>query len=543
MLEKINKDILSKVVIIGIAIFGGIAIYLSTHHGPGIGGDATIYLFSAKNFLAGHGLGLIEPDGSFRLIPYFPPFYSLVLSFFGLLNFDLITTARWINIILFSGLILLIGLVMWKYSRSIFFTAATCALIAFSPLLIPAYSWAMSEPLAIFLGFLGLLLLFCNKNNKFTLIVFLSALFVGLSILTRYSHIAFLITAVVFIIFKRKIFANTIKNLVAYGLTSTIPISIWIIYDLLNTTTISSRSLETLSGAIERASNFWPLFKDVVLFWLIPDSWINTPKYPLELNTGLFYISILCIILGIGIVYIKRNRKPKELYFQQLFDLAILLIVFVISYTGIIFFVYLTTYPPITIGSRMFSTVHIAIFWLIMVLLVLIQKIWDKSIALKICFIFGTGIFVLWYGWRSELIVKQYYKLGLGYTSVSWQESDTIAAIKDLPEDQLIVSNEQNAVLFLTDRIVYPFKEIYYDTPLDNYFVYGDGDLENDVGQIKFKEDGAALVLFDSIYFQMNELYGDNTDQRIDALIHGLDKAFRGADGTIYYYPENKRQK
>ncbi|HPC05781.1 MAG TPA: hypothetical protein PLI60_03595, partial [Anaerolineaceae bacterium] len=66
------------------AVVGMTLVAYSTSLGPGVGGDATIYITSARNLLEGRGLGLIEADGSFRLLPYFPPGYPLALSLFGL---------------------------------------------------------------------------------------------------------------------------------------------------------------------------------------------------------------------------------------------------------------------------------------------------------------------------------------------------------------------------------------------------------------------------------------------------------------------------
>ena len=65
------------------AAAGAGILFISMAQGVGVGGDATIYITSARNLLAGKGLGLINAAGEFRLIPYFPPFYSLVLAFWG----------------------------------------------------------------------------------------------------------------------------------------------------------------------------------------------------------------------------------------------------------------------------------------------------------------------------------------------------------------------------------------------------------------------------------------------------------------------------
>jgi hypothetical protein len=210
---------------------------LATHWGPGVGGDATIYIESARNLLAGNGLGLVGPRGEFRLLPYFPPLYSLLIAALGWLGVDLVGAAHWLNITAFVGLIFLVGIVTLRVSHMMWVALAAGLLVAVSPVLIPTYAWAMSEPLSFLFGFAALTsLLFdtrvnpgsnvvekdqpglsapaCSRGWKQTFFLFLSALLAGLSLLTRYSSIAFLITGVLGVIFlgqkygKRRICRN-----------------------------------------------------------------------------------------------------------------------------------------------------------------------------------------------------------------------------------------------------------------------------------------------------------------------------------------------
>ena len=43
------------------------------------------------------------------------------------------------------------------------------------------------------------------------------------------------------------------------------------------------------------------------------------------------------------------------------------------------------------------------------------------------------------------------------------------------------------------------------------------GGVESDENQRLFREEGAALVLFNSIFRQMSELYGEQAPQRVEA--------------------------
>ena len=109
--------------------------------------------------------------------------------------------------------------------------------------------------------------------------------------------------------------------------------------------------------------------------------------------------------------------------------------------------------------------------------------------------------------------------------------------MRQLPTDTLIVTNETNAVLFLTGRSAYPLAEIYQDKPAETFYRFGDGDTSNDEGQRLFKEGKAVFVLFDTVDDQISGLYGEHTAERISSLVKGLTRSFRGEDGGIFYYP------
>ena len=99
------------------ALLSVVLLAISTRWGPGVAGDATIYITSARSLVEGHGLGLPGPQGEFRLLPYFPPFFSLVLGLFGFLRIDMVEGARWLNILCFAALIYLAGGFTYRFSK------------------------------------------------------------------------------------------------------------------------------------------------------------------------------------------------------------------------------------------------------------------------------------------------------------------------------------------------------------------------------------------------------------------------------------------
>lgn len=528
---------LVQLLLLAVAAFGMLVMLRSTHWGPGIGGDATIYITSARNLLDGRGLGLIGPRGEFRLLPYFPPFFPLVLSAAGALGLDLVKAAQGLNVLLFGALIWLVGTVTYGVSRSALFALLAALVLLVSPVLIPVYSWAMSEPLALFLGFGGLALLlgFLQNPGRRGLLV-ASAVLTGLSAATRYSSIAFVgAGALGVLLLDGRRWRARLAQAAAYLAVGILLVALWMAYDLSQTATVSSRSLE--AGMAQRLANLWPALHQVFLFWFIPDSWISDPPYPALINTVMMYGLFVVFLVWLALALWRKARRSPAGFSDSEGHLLILLSLFMIAYLAVVAVVYITTYPPITIGSRMLSPVHAADMWLIVALTSQSLKLWPNQRRLQPALVLSLALLIVWYGWRSARIVQQNYELGLGYTSLAWQHSQTIAAVRQLPETTLIVTNEENAVFFLTGHRSYPLAEIYRDRPLETFTAYGEGDLTQDEAQRLFRREGAALVLFDSIYSQLESLYGERTAERVASLVRGLEMSFQGEDGAIYYYP------
>lgn len=512
------------------AAAGAGLLFISMTQGVGVGGDATIYITSARNLLAGKGLGLINAAGDFRLIPYFPPFYSLVLAFFGLFTSNLPFVALILNLVLHAGLVFLITYWTILISDNLFPGLLLGLLLAGSPIIIPAYSWAMSEPLAILLGFSGLILLEKGliENSRFG--VWASAVLLGLSFLTRYSSAAFIGAAVLLILcFEGETFKQRLFSAFTYGLAASVPMIIWLIIDYAKTSTVASRSM--LSG---RTAELWAAFltkiKHVFTLWIMPES--LTGNMPGFLGT---VISLFIILFALGCfagaVYALKNGTNYPRYARMFFLLAAL----ELCYLLLIVFVSLRTYPPITINTRMLLPVYIANFWLIYLLFALFG---EYNHRLSRTFIFNTALFLFTAlsCYRGVRIANQNAVDGLGYNSTAWKNSETVAYVREnIPEEGTIVTNEETALLFLLDRRTWPMHEVYVNEPDTEYYAYeSDYGVENDGSRQIFRKGGAWLVVFDSFEDQMADIYGENTRKRMESLFANLNVLFDGDDGTIY---------
>ncbi|MCJ7513873.1 MAG: hypothetical protein MUO23_13020, partial [Anaerolineales bacterium] len=137
---------------------------------------------------------------------------------------------------------------------------------------------------------------------------------------------------------------------------------------------------------------------------------------------------------------------------------------------------------------------------------------------------------------RSDVEYLQQMRLeGSGYTSRSWRTSPTIQAARTLPEQTALISNDSAALLLLALHPAYDIPELVNRQEQAAFQRFGE-DRQDPVERL-FREQGAALVLFDSSRGQFMGLYGERADERLEALTAGLDVYLDTADGTIYLYP------
>jgi hypothetical protein len=518
----------------GLAAFVGLALTLwSTRLGPGVGGDATIYLTSAQNLVKGIGLGLVQPDGSFRLLPYSAPLFPLILSSFAALGLDLTTVARWLNILLFAGLILLVGYTSLRLTANKWWGTLPAWLLAVSPILLPVYSWAMAEPVTLLLGFGGLAVVLLNIDKEPSGRpgwLEISGLMLGLSMAARYSAAAFLGTGVLLCLFRLQLpFWKRVLAATRMGIVGVIPIAFWVLIQLGQTASVSARSLLTFNEMIFRFSIFWPQLNSAVLVWLLPASAQVNPSM-LAYVMGILPAAMLIILAGLTI-WIAR-KTPENAVNRWISALWM----FAGIYVGILLLVYLTTYPPITIDNRMLSPAHTAVIWIAGLLLGQLIAM-NLARPLKVAAAIVMIGLVAWFGLRTVRIVRQNAELGLGYNALTWRQSQLIAAIKMLPEGQKLVTNETMALLYLTGRVAEPVAEIYTDKPVYPFTRYGDGPAGTDPAETDFKQAHSLLIVFDTLESQFEPIYGVKAAERTKVFIDGLNVVAFGENGAMYYHP------
>jgi hypothetical protein len=248
---------------------------------------------------------------------------------------------------------------------------------------------------------------------------------------------------------------------------------------------------------------------------------------------GIFILLSVCLIFA----WLRRHRQ--EVFEEGTVLLNITLILFSVVYILGLIFSYLFTLPTPDFSLRTLSpalfafTLSFVIFAFYAISL-LQQTRWLAVIP----FLFAVSIMLMNYPESKEKVLSL-SREGRGFTSLAWQTSPTIEAIQDISPDVPLITNESAAILLYTDRYAYGLPKVFSEQPNEMNTRFGD-DMSDATAKI-FTEDGAALVLFDSIFRQLEPLYQDRTNAKIEAFTEGLDLFFESTDGAIYFYRDNEK--
>jgi hypothetical protein len=528
------------VLILAASLVGMLMVIYATAGGPGVGSDATIYITSAKNLLAGHGLGWMEPDGSFHHLDYYPPFYPLALVLPGLILNDVVAGARWLNVLLFGGLVAVSGAWFYRATRRPILAGILSGVLAVSPVLLGVAVWAMSEPVFLFAGFAGLALLTVYLIRPRPIVLVLAALLAGLAFLSRYLGIAFVITGAL-VLLLAPIAANVsisdrLRRAFIFGVLAVLPMLLWLGWDYSSSGTIGGRAGFPAGMFLSRFLGTFPALEPVVLFWLLPES--VALRLPEILRSLVWLAPLVGMVVLTGWTWHRYalSGAEKKANLRSGVNLALVMGLFIIVYIPVLAVLQAVIYPPVALDLRMLSPVHLAVIVLAFSLAHLALSLPDLQTKWASRLVLLAALALLgMYALRGGLVVREYARAGIGYSTTSWRASPLLQAVTELPVSTALITNDKAALMFLIDRPAYEVVEIYQDAPDPVFSIYGSG---TDESQRIFREAGGALVLFYSSLQQDFGIYGERTAERLAALTAGLYRFYDGEDGAIYFYSQ-----
>ena len=530
---------MGRLLLVALGVIGGGLIAYATRWGPWVFSDSVEYLLSAENLASGAGLGLRAPSGEFMPLVLHPPLYPLLLAVFGPFAASMLDTARVLDVSLFGLTVSVTGLLVLRLTRSIVTAASISVLILTSPLLVYLFSGAMSEPLSFFLGTIGLLLTSRFVEERKEIHLWAAAAAFGATSLTRYPGVVYCLAGIASIlVLSPAPLVRRLRDASILAIGGILPLALWLAASHGELGALAQRSLPSdLLSAWDFSRAARGVMVDTVWGWLPFRVIVPGLTYR---GRMLVLGAVVLVILGMTYWSGMRARRmgyPKDRFTPGLSAVGVFG-VFAIGHVAFLSIGHVLGMVMFRdIDERILSPLQPALFILLWCSLCSISHAsgkgkWIGGLSIMAAIGFTVANLPL-----LASTLTQLNREGLGYSSPAWRNSPTIAAIEDLPASMIIVSDESEAVQFLTGRGALEISELLSSPSHTQYTTFGTD--YGDTPQRLFREGRAALVLFRSAYWQFYAIYGDRTDDRLEAFTRGL-RVFRDLpDGTIYLAPED----
>ncbi|MEA3327736.1 MAG: hypothetical protein U9R53_10620 [Chloroflexota bacterium] len=443
-LKKINRE--RWVFLIAIMILAILSAVIQLHltsPGMGISGDSVHYLEGAKNLAAGKGYVLEIAEGDPEPITGFEPVYSTLLSTGILLGVEAQQFARYVNTLLISLTMLMVGWIIFRTTGRVLPTIIGTSFLLLSPLILNIYSWAMSEPLFIVFLLTTLLIWFWHINKPSIWKALLTGLSASLIINTRLAGVVFLTTfAFNTLLFEKSKFKIRVRDTFLMGVAAFIPFAAFFIRNQI--VTKNSPGSQTVAlGTFPK--EYWETIGQEISSWF---KWQNYFNYQYERYNALFVsLGVVLLLVVLWLVFKKRlsvkNRTDPVVIF-------VLISIPVYMAAIILNTVFLTADPTVSGLIRYMIPI-------LLLLMILISKLFSTcwrqpllSHKLVIMFIIMTSLQI--YITDATKIIREQPLLYRNYTDRKNQCGDEIAPIINENPEVSIFTNNCEYFYFMTGQ-------------------------------------------------------------------------------------------
>jgi 4-amino-4-deoxy-L-arabinose transferase-like glycosyltransferase len=534
-MKPVNKTFLVFLFIIAMAITGaGLVLYV-TRGGIGVQSDSAFYVGVARSLVAGHGLGLTRPTIGFEFFSIFPPLYALCLAGLDTIGLDIIAAARWMNALLFGLTIALAGsFFIWKWKAPLP-AILVSALLTFSPSMISAHAWLLSEPLYYCLATVSLLALVIHLTESGWKWLIISACAAALAALDRYAGLALAAGGLIILFLQPG--ANLrlrLQRTTLFGLISLLPTAVWLGIARILGGSVAGRALLSPAGIGSKIAGILSSLKSTLISWVPFSADLPFISDPHKYKPFWIILILLTLALFFWTMRVIRRGEKKTTLLTRPGILLSVFLVFMVCHLLVFLGASLFLSESPSAGDRNFAPLLFSVYFILGAIFFMYISYYQENSRIRTMIYLVTGLLVVLSIAQGVRAVTAYSPDGLGYNTRNARQSPIYQAIRALPDELLIVCNDPNITLFHTDRAAYPLVEQYTLNPEWDFPVYGQGRNRTDKGQLAFDQGLAALVLLPDAYWEFELIYGDKTDQRMEGLTHGLYLYYEGPDGSIY---------
>ena len=439
----LDKQTLVFFLALGLLAVGGIwTLAYSTPYGLSLNDDSIAYIAGARSILDGQGYreAWLASNGP---VTHFPPGFPAVLALIGAITgLDPVRGARALNGLLFGLNIGLTGWLGWRMTRSRMAGILSAALALLNSSLLYIHTRAMSEPLYIFLMLVSFVLLelyFKRQNNYYLILL---GIILGWAYLARYAALSLLVTMLALMLILHGEWRKRISSFLILAASSLPWVIAWSIRNRIVGGTFTNRVLgwhpittENWMLALETLSSFFV----PVAHWrrAIPDS------------IHMIALLLIALIILVWVLYKGLPRLFKPAQVPRLEVLPLTNGLHTVAYL-LALIVTMTLFDVATkFQDRILSPVYISV-----ILLAVTTGTWlwsNKRRLLKPAIILVTVALLGMYAYGQYQAIPKFQN-DPGFASIGWRYSKAIAALKEVPPDVLILTNEPGLVYFHTGR-------------------------------------------------------------------------------------------
>ncbi len=434
----------------------------STPYGLGLIDDAISYIAAARALLGGLGFTRTWLASGLEPITHWPPGYPATLAALSyLLKIDPYRSARALNILVMGANAALLFLLGHKMTKSTLWATFLSLLYLSNSAILRLHAQALSEPLYLFVSLLafwvfakalGLSLHPLSKGeyrqDRGGNWLFLTGLLTALSYLTRYAALSLFATFVVAIFI---LYPTWRKRFISFGiflLGAIPPIFAWMMRNEIVGGSATNRAIHWHPVTLDNVQRGLHEFFDFVIpLPSLRAAWYENYIF-LGIVVAMIALMLLFWLLPQGIKYFiqpQKNAAPNALPF--------ITGLYIFGYMGSLL-VSLTFFDAATpLNDRILSPVYVALLLLLTHFLhqafeqgKIVRRVLAGSIAILLLLIFTLA---------QIDMVKELRQTPTGFASWRWRESIVMDAIRELPDDIKIYTNQPPAVYFWTGRAPY----------------------------------------------------------------------------------------
>jgi len=421
-------------------------VWFSTPYGMGMNDDSIAYIGGANTLLEGRGY-LQAWLPSQRPMTHFPPGFSSALVLIKLLSgLNPYRAARLLNGVLFGASALLLGWLGWRTTRRLFPSLMLSLLFVLTPGLLRIHTYALSEPLYIFLTLTAFHAWFWegDREKGFWSLrgPLLAGFLSGLAYLTRYAALALIATFLLLPFWLPISWQERLKRLAVY-LLGFLPLPLaWSLRNWLVAGNLTNRMLfwhpVTTEKLFEGSKTLSKLLMPVETWRLA----IFSTRPQIFEGAILTIFAVLTGWLFYRLVFQPPKETPDGIRLSQglyavLYPASLLVSISLFdASTPLNWRILSPLYPPLLFLAAG------AIAWLE-------QKSRRTLWPARFVFLLLLGLSL----WGAVETVTQLRQDGQGFASVRWRESYILKNIlRKLPPQVRIYTNEEPMVYFYTGR-------------------------------------------------------------------------------------------